>query len=126
MPSRRTVARWIVDNTDGFVTPYARAKAEGIDRLVEQTLEIADFKTRKKGGMTAVDVSHAKLRIDTRLWIAERMEARKYGVRQAIDVSNPDGSLSSDPRKRAARMAQIMAEAARRKAAAGGDDDVDS
>jgi hypothetical protein len=89
---RETVTRWCVLHPE-FEPLYARAKAEGIDALVEDTIEIADepLPSTDKGGVDTGVVAHAKLRIETRRWYAERLAARKYGVLQKLEHSGPDG-----------------------------------
>jgi hypothetical protein len=93
---RGTVMNWVVNDVEGFAQPYARAKEEGIDGLVEETLEIAD----EKPGLTVTgtvdggSVAHARLRIDSRHWLAERCMAKRYGVKQGIDHTSSDGSIT--------------------------------
>ena len=89
---RSTVVRWC-EHYPAFEVLYARAKADGIDALVEDTIKIADEPppSTDKGGVDTGAVAHAKLRIETRRWYAERLAARKYGVLQKLEHSGPDG-----------------------------------
>lgn len=89
---RSTIVRWC-DHHPGFEEQYARAKSEGIDALVEDTIAIADQPppSTDKGAVDTGAVAHAKLRIETRRWYAERLAARKYGVLQKLEHSGPDG-----------------------------------
>lgn len=114
---RNTVINWVIDNRDGFADEYARAKAEGIDTLVEDTLDIGDAPPllNQFGGVDNGSVAHAKLRIETRRWLAERMAPKKYGLRQGLDVTNSDQSLQVDETTRSARVAQLLALASQRK-----------
>lgn len=114
---RNTVINWVIDNRDGFADEYARAKAEGIDTLVEDTLNIGDAEppTLPSGAIDTGAVAHAKLRIETRRWLAERMAPKKYGLRQGLDVTNSDQSLQVDETTRSARVAQLLALASQRK-----------
>lgn len=93
MPDRTTVTRWIVDDVDGFAAKYARAKDVGIDEFVEETIEIADEEPAvlANGGTDTGDVQHAKLRIETRRWLAERMAPRKYGVLNKMELTGANG-----------------------------------
>ena len=90
--SRATVVAWTQTYPE-FNEPYARAKAEGIDALVEDTIEISDapIAPMKSGIIDGALVQQARMRIDTRRWYAERLEARKYGVLQKLEHSGPNG-----------------------------------
>ena len=115
--ARETVIGWVTKDIDGFALEYARSKAEGIDTLVEDTLDISDAPPPLTA-MGAVDngaVAHSKLRIETRRWLAERMAPKKYGLRQGLDVTNSDQSLQVDETTRSARVAQLLALASQRK-----------
>lgn len=89
---RSTIVRWCEQHPE-FEPHYARAKAEGIDALVEDTIEIGDQPppSTAQGNIDTGAVAHAKLRIETRRWYAERLAARKYGVLSKHEVSGPDG-----------------------------------
>lgn len=89
---RATITSWCVLFPE-FEPLYARAKAEGIDSLVEETLNIADAPppSTDKGTVDTGAVAHTKLRIETRRWLAERMAPRKYGLRTTTELSGPDG-----------------------------------
>lgn len=86
MPSRETVREWLDKDTD-LAGQYARAVSERADVLVEDMLEIADA---ARGG-DAEAVQAAKLRVDTRKWVASKMAPRRYGDRAAVELSGPAG-----------------------------------
>lgn len=96
-PDRSTVMRWVTDDIDGFAARYARAKSLGIDEFVEETLEIADdgsndwMATNKGPQFDSEHVQRSKIRIETRRWLAERMEPKKYGPAQKLEHTGPDG-----------------------------------
>ena len=119
--ARETVIGWVTKDIDGFALEYARAKEEGIDALVEDTLEIADdgtndYMTTERGQqLDSEHVQRSKIRIETRRWLAERMAPKKYGLRQGLDVTNSDQSLQVDETTRSARVAQLLALASQRK-----------
>lgn len=115
MPTDDRVRLWVSEHKD-FAGAYARAKSAGIDALVEQTLDLADGVTDKDA------VPAAKLQIKTRHWLAERLEARKYGARSGIDLTSSDGSVGMDETTRAARLKALLALAEKRKAAPSIDD----
>lgn len=108
---RETITRWCELFPD-FEPHYARAKAEGIDALVEDTINIADEPppSTDKGAVDTGAVAHAKLRIETRRWYAERLAARKYGVLQKTEISGPGGGpIEIDETARASRVAALLA-----------------
>jgi hypothetical protein len=115
--------RWVVEDIDGFAARYVRAKHMGIDEFVEETLEIADEPPplTSHGAVDSGAVAHARVRIETRRWLAERMAPQRYGVRQSVDVSNTDGTLQVDEATRGARVAQLLAIAQARKSEGGED-----
>lgn len=73
--------RWTREH-EGFSEQYTIAKQEQCDMLVEDILDIADE--------THHDVQRAKLRVDTRKWIASKMKPKKYGDFQRQEVSGGD------------------------------------
>lgn len=89
---RSTLVSWC-EMYPEFEQHYARAKAEGIDSLVEDTIEIGDEPPplTAQGSIDTGAVQHAKLRIETRRWLAERLAARKYGVLNKHEVSGTNG-----------------------------------
>lgn len=74
----------------------ARARTRGGQSLAEQTLEIADTATPQEAQI-------AKLRVDTRRWLASKMAPDEYGDKQQPLVNIDLGSLALDAlRKRSA------------------------
>jgi hypothetical protein len=108
MPSARQVHRWLQEDVE-FASAYARAKSIGIQLFVDEMLEIAD------APMAPQNVAQAKLRVETRRWLAERMLPKLYGPTSALQL---EGKLEvkSDPSARRARIASIVAIAEKRKA----------
>ena len=119
--SRNSIIPWVVDNTEGFGDAYARAKEHGIDTLVEETLDIADdgsndyMETEHGPALNSESIQRSKVRVETRRWLAERLAPRRYGLRQGLDVTSSDGTLQMDETARSARVAQLVALAAKRK-----------
>lgn len=119
--SRNSIIPWVVDNTEGFGDAYARAKEHGIDTLVEETLDIADdgsndyMETEHGQALNSESIQRSKVRVETRRWLAERLAPRRYGLRQGLDVTSSDGTLQMDDTARSARVAQLVALAAKRK-----------
>jgi hypothetical protein len=90
------------------------------DVLFDEILKIADtpdigVKTvTKASGVETIEgdmIEHRRLQIDARKWIAARLAPKKYGDKQAIEHSGPDGkpirpviALTDDMRARALLM----------------------
>jgi hypothetical protein len=80
-----TVYRWMREY-ESFRKSYAQAHEDRADTLVEDMLEIADTVA---GASMPAEVMAAKLRIETRQWIAERMRPDKYGQRIEVQHKQP-------------------------------------
>lgn len=85
MPSKATVFRWRAEQPD-FKEMYEAAKLEQLYSGIEECNEIAD-----KAGKSSEDVAHAKLRIDTRLKVAQRLKPKELGER--TQLTTPDGPI---------------------------------
>jgi len=79
MPPKKTVLAWLKVHED-FRTQYAQARDEQADALFDETLHIAD---------TEEDWQRARLRIDTRKWVAGKLRPKKYGDK--VDVEHTGG-----------------------------------
>lgn len=80
MPSKATVFRWKAQNKD-FAMMYEVAKLEQLYSGIEECTEIAD-----KAGKTHEEIAHAKLRIDTRMKVAQRLKPKELG--EKVDVNH--------------------------------------
>jgi hypothetical protein len=78
MPSRGRVFQWLAEN-DTFANQYARAREMQTEALVEECLEIADD--------PEIDAAQARIRIDTRKWLAGKLRPKKYGDKLDVDVA---------------------------------------
>ena len=100
MPTVSTVCKWLVDFPT-FSEQYARAREIQADTLFDEILDIADESTNDKtvnaDGNEVVNheaIQRARLRVDTRKWMAGKLKPKKYGEKQAIEHSSPDGSMT--------------------------------
>jgi len=88
MPARSTVFKWLAENKT-FSDMYARAREEQADAIFDEILEIADdgrndWMERRgeddAGWVTnGENIQRAKLRIDSRKWMAGKLRPKKYG-----------------------------------------------
>lgn len=96
MPAWRTVYDWLRAHED-FSTRFAQARDVGFDAIAEQCLDIADdeqhdWLTTKKGPVTnEVAIGRARLQVDTRLKLLAKWSPKRYGDKQAVELS---GSLA--------------------------------
>src|SRR4051812_28321238 len=104
-----TVLRWAVRYPD-FRHQYAQARALRVDWMTEEMLDIADDATNdwaldKEGNPKKVDreaVLRSKLRLETRQWLATRLDPQQWGDRQRIDVHDDWSLLTIEERERKA------------------------
>ena len=80
---------WIDRGGEARASALARARARGGRSLAEQTIEIADAATPQ-------DAQVAKLRVDTRRWLASKQAPDEYGDKQQPLVNIDLGSMALD------------------------------
>jgi hypothetical protein len=85
MPSKATVFRWKAD-VPAFATMYEAAKLEQLYCGIEECTEIAD-----KSKKTPEDIAHAKLRIDTRIKVAQRLKPKEFGDKVTQELVGAGG-----------------------------------
>ncbi len=96
MPKRTTVISWQGQH-DGFSTLYARARIAYADAIFDEAMEIADdssgdWTTKRKGGEDVHAANHeniqrSRLRVDTRLRVAAKINPAKYGDKLDVNMS---------------------------------------
>ncbi len=84
-----TFDRWLYRGGETRTVAYARARVRAGQSLAEQTLEIADAATPQEAAV-------AKLRVDTRRWLASKQAPDEYGDKQQPLVNIDLGSLALD------------------------------
>lgn len=97
MPAQSRVYQWLASN-DAFREQYAHARELQADAIFDECLDIADeasndFKVNADGAVT-VDhdaVNRARLKIDTRKWMAGKLRPKKYGEKLELsgDADSP-------------------------------------
>jgi hypothetical protein len=73
------------DADESLAFAYARAREVGFDKIASDCLEVADAKPAD-----AIEVQHAKLRIETRLKLLAKWDPRRYGDKVALTGGSPD------------------------------------
>lgn len=119
MPPRRTVARWALDDREGFATRYAHARERQIEAWADQITEIAEDGTNDwierelKSGRIKVEVyreaiERSRLRIETRKWLLSKLKPEKYGdklnLSGSVEMTMSDAELQS-------RLTQLLGKA---------------
>lgn len=115
MPSEGTVRAWALDDGD-FFTQYARSRDIGMSAMEDELLEIADTPPSRLdgGGTDGGEVADKRLRVDTRKWIMSKIAPKKYGDKQAVELSGPNGEPIKHEHK-ASAIAELLAKATQRK-----------
>jgi hypothetical protein len=80
---------WVDRGGEARAAALARARARGGQSLAEQTLDIADSASPQEAQV-------AKLRVDTRRWLASKMAPDEYGDKQQPLVNIDLGSMALD------------------------------
>lgn len=101
MPHASTVCRWLSVNAD-FREQYAHAREAQADTLFDDVLEIADdarndWMVRRgedDAGWVAngEHIQRSRLRVDARKWMASKLAPKKYGERQVLEHTDPNGN----------------------------------
>ncbi len=96
IPKRTTVGKWQGQH-DTVATLYARARIAYADAIFDEAIEIADdssgdWMTRTKNGEEVRVVDHeniqrARLRVETRLKAAAKINPAKYGEKLDLNMS---------------------------------------
>jgi len=100
MPSRDTFFRWIKEDDKlpkeekaGLSDQYARGMETRSDLIFEDILNIADGNGQdvrmvddKTGTVDHDVINRARLRVDARKWMLGKMQPKKYGDYQKIDM----------------------------------------
>lgn len=109
--SRGSLTKWL--NSDANSVMYAHARESQADKMAEDILKIADDGINDKiigedgVGRTDQDViARSRLRVDARKWLASKMAPKKYGDRQAIDVTD---HTPKTPEQVNTRIAELLA-----------------
>jgi len=97
LPSERTFYKRLSEDPE-FTQRYVRAREAQADAIFEECLSIADS---QEGDVVIVDgkesvnhdvIARAKLRIDTRKWMAGKLRPKVYG--EKLDLSSSDGTMT--------------------------------
>ncbi len=82
MPNKSTVFEWIFANPE-FSNQYARARELQAQSYADDIVDIAD---------TDEDSNRARVRIDARKWHSSKLFPKKYGDKQTLEHTDPQGN----------------------------------
>jgi hypothetical protein len=86
MPSKATIFRWKAEFPE-FAAMYEAAKLEQLYCGIEECTEIADT-----AEPTSEGIQKAKLRIDTRMKVAQRLKPKELGEKVDVNHGGQDGN----------------------------------
>ncbi|WP_333839288.1 terminase small subunit protein [Novosphingobium sp.] len=121
MPAQSTVFEWLARNAD-FRAAYSLAKSFQAETLADEILEIADdaagdFAVGEDGPQfQAEHVQRARLRVDSRKWLASKLAPKRYGDALSLRHGSADpGSRQLTQEEITSRLAAILSGVANRK-----------
>ena len=96
MPSLVAVWKWL-NNDEELVKQYTRAREEQAETLVDQIQEICDAEIPAgiDGKIDAAAVNQARLKIDSRKWIASKLKPKRFGDYTKVQAEIKDTSATS-------------------------------
>lgn len=93
-PSHNTIYRWLANHRE-FSDQYAQAKICQIELLVDEILEISDDASQDQyvnelGVLVSNPpaINRARLKVDTRKWLASKLVPKVYGNKIDIEGDN--------------------------------------
>lgn len=84
LPAKTTVYRWLFEHEE-FRDLYTRARQDQADALADDMMDIADSATPEEANV-------ARLRVDTRKWIASKMKPKRYGDSTLLKHGDNEGN----------------------------------
>jgi hypothetical protein len=123
MPRQDAIYRWAFNKEHPFAELYKRARELQAEKYVDEIMEIADSSEddyKIVDGRKVIDhenIQRARLRVDTRKWVACKVLPKIYGDKSQVDLTTdgkPIESLTDE--ERLARMSAILEQARKRRA----------
>ncbi|NBN88631.1 MAG: hypothetical protein EBV32_06050 [Proteobacteria bacterium] len=96
MPNLTSVWKWL-NNNEELSKQYARAKEEQAELFADEITEICDAEMPMDafGKIDAGAVNQARLKIDSRKWIASKLKPKKFGDFTKVQAEVKDTSSTS-------------------------------
>jgi hypothetical protein len=97
IPAESTVYLHIIQST-AFSEKYARAREAQMEAMAADIIEIADDSSgdieldgEGKPRQNAEFMNRSRLRVDTRKWLMSKLAPKKYGEKQQVALTDPEG-----------------------------------
>lgn len=114
MPARASVYKAIREDAQ-FKQEYEAALDQRADKYVEQIADLSrQMQDRAAMGASNEEVTALKAHINSLQWIAARLNPKKYGDKQQLDI---DQKVTLDDKQLDQRLTALMAKAGQKKAA---------
>lgn len=101
MPNLTTVWKWLNNNPE-LDKQYMRAREEQAETLVDEMIDIADYKKDDtyldENGKEVINqevIARSRLRVDARKWVASKLKPKKFGDFTKVQAEVKDTSSTS-------------------------------
>ena len=101
MPNLTTVWKWLNNNPE-LDKQYMRAREEQAETLVDEMIDIADYKKDDtyldENGKEVINqevIARSRLRVDARKWVASKLKPKKFGDFTKVQAEVKDTSTTS-------------------------------
>ena len=101
MPSLVAVWKWL-NNSEELVKQYTRAREEQAETLVDEMIDIADYKKDDtyldEDGKEIINqevIARSRLRVDARKWVASKLKPKKFGDFTKVQAEVKDTSTQT-------------------------------
>lgn len=87
MPDSSTIIRWLSEYEDFYVQYYTTRQLQ-MEGYVHDMIDIADDESedlKPDGDSNMAKIARARLRIDTRKWVASKLASKIYGDKVQVD-----------------------------------------
>ena len=101
MPNITTVWHWL-NNNEALDKQYARAREEQAETLVDEIIDISDYKKDDtyldEDGKEIINqevIARSRLRVDARKWVASKLKPKRFGDYTKVQAEIKDTSSTS-------------------------------
>lgn len=85
-----TVRRWVVQNVDGCVEPFDRARDAGLDAMADGLIRITDDLLRSGLFITQELIAATRLKVDVVKWYLSKRNPKVYGDARLLGAGDGD------------------------------------
>ena len=88
MPDLTTIYEWQRKHSE-FSQRYQKARQDAADTLADEILRISD---ELEHATDPIQIQAARLRVESRRWIASRLKPQTWGDKASLEVTGADGA----------------------------------